>query len=258
MTESPALRLEGPDARGVARVVISRPKVRNSLRVAEMKALGELVATAARDARCIVIAGEGGAFCAGRDLSEADPERDDTLAILRDAIHPSIAAVHACPVPTIAQVDGPALGFGFGLALACDLSFVADDARLGSPFRAIGCVPDSGAHWFMAQRIGRHRALELIYGGTLLSGREAARIGLVNRSVAGSALAGTVDAFAAQIAGGPPLAFAASKAVLAEGDSLARTLELEAQAQARMLASHDGIEGIRAFQAKRPPRFLGR
>lgn len=258
MTESPALRVEGPDAAGVARIVLSRPKVRNSLRVAEMRALGELVTAAARDARCIVIAGEGGAFCAGRDLSEADPERDDTLAILRDAIHPSIAAVHACPVPTIAQVDGPALGFGFGLALACDLAFVADDAKLGSPFRAIGCVPDSGAHWFMAQRIGRHRALELILGGTLLSGREAARIGLVNRSVAGAELAGTVAAFAAHVAGGPPLAFAASKAILAQGDSLERTLDLEARAQADMLRTHDGIEGIRAFQAKRPPTFVGR
>jgi enoyl-CoA hydratase/carnithine racemase len=252
-----ALRLEDAGD-GVVRIVIARPQVKNSLRVAEMRALGELVRAAAERARCVVITGEGGSFCAGRDLSEADPERDDTLAILRDSIHPSIAAVHTCPVPTIAAVDGPALGFGFGLALACDLTIAADDARLGSPFRNIGCVPDSGAHWFMAQRIGRHRALELVYTGALLSGREAARIGLVNRSVAGSVLADTVAALARTVAAGPPLAFRASKDVLARQDSLADALELEAHAQAAALRSADGIEGIRAFRQKRTPRFTGR
>ena len=257
MTDEAALRLEDAGD-GVARVVISRPQVKNSLRVAQMQALGDWVRTAAEWARCIVITGEGGSFCAGRDLSEADPQHDDTLAILRDAIHPTIVAVHDCPVPTVAAVDGPALGFGFGLALACDLTVVADDARLGSPFRNIGCVPDSGAHRFMAQRIGRHRALELIYTGALLSGREAARIGLVNRSVAGAALASTVLALARSIAAGPPLAFKASKAILAREVSLQEGLDLEAQAQAQALRTADGIEGIRAFQEKRTPRFTGR
>ena len=257
MSDAGALRLEGP-VDGVARIVISRPKVKNSLRVADMAALGALVHRAAEAARSIVVAGEGGAFCAGRDLADADPERDDTQAILDDSIHPTIAALAACPVPTIAQVEGPALGFGFGLALACDLTVVADDARLGSPFRNIGCVPDSGAHWFMAQRIGRHRALELIYTGTLLSGREAARIGLVNRAVAGLALADTVARLAAHVAGGPPLAFRASKSILSQAGSLDATLALEARAQAEALRSQDGIEGIRAFQHKRRPRFVGR
>jgi len=232
--------------------------VKNSLRVAEMRRLGELIREAAAEARCIVVAGDGGSFCAGRDLAEANPETDDTLAILRESIHPTIAALADCRVPTLAEVDGPALGFGLGLALACDLTIVADDARLGSPFRAIGCVPDSGAHWFMAQRIGRHRALELIYTGTLISGREAARIGLVNRSVAGERLADTVAALARTIAAGPPLAFRASKDILDTGRSLPQVLDQEAEAQAAALRSHDGIEGIRAFQQKRAPRFQGR
>lgn len=257
MSATDTLRVEDTGD-GVVRIVIARPHVKNSLRLAEMRALGDLVRDAVERARCIVITGEGGSFCAGRDLSEADPERDDTLAMLRDAIHPSIAAVHASPVPTIAAVDGPALGFGFGLALACDLTIAADDSRLGSPFRTIGCVPDSGAHWFMAQRIGRHRALELIYTGTLLSGREAARIGLVNRSVAGSTLSDTVATLARTVAAGPPLAFRASKDILARQASLSDALELEARAQAAALRSADGIEGIRAFQQKRPPRFTGR
>ena len=257
MNAAEALRVQ-ESGDGITRIVISRPHVRNSLRTDDMRALGDLVRATAERARCIVITGEGGSFCAGRDLSEADPEHDDTLALLRDSIHPTIAAVHDCPVPTIAAVDGPALGFGFGLALACDLTVVADDAKLGSPFRNIGCVPDSGAHWFMAQRIGRHRALELIYTGTLLSGRESARIGLVNRSVAGAMLADTVDALARTVAAGPPLAFRASKNVLARQASLADALELEAHAQAAALRTADGIEGIRAFQQKRTPRFTGR
>ena len=91
-------------------------------------------------------------------------------------------------MPTIAAVHGACLGTGLGLALACDIVYAADDARIGSPFARIGAVLDSGAHAAFVSRVGPHRALELIYTGRLLSGREAAEWGLVNRSVAGADL----------------------------------------------------------------------
>src|SRR5207247_10895798 len=109
-------------------------------------------------------------------------------AILRDTFNPLMEQMAHFPAPTIAAVQGAALGTGLGLALACDLVYAADDARIGSPFARIGAVLDSGAHLAFVQRVGTHRALELIYTGRLLSGREAAEWGLVNGSVPADAL----------------------------------------------------------------------
>lgn len=240
----------------VAILTIDRPASRNSLTVADMRAVGDFVAQAGRDARCLLIRGAGGAFCAGRDLSETDLEREDSAEVLKTSIHPSIHALYHCAIPTIAAVEGPALGFGLGLALACDLTLAADDAVLGSPFRRIGCVPDCGAHWLLRERIGRHRALELIYGGDLVSGRQAAALGLVNRAVGRSELAGTALAMARRIAQGPTQALRASKEILG-ATSFEQTLEWEAQAQGRALRSDDGREGVRAFLEKRAAHFRG-
>lgn len=244
-------------ADGIATLTICRPAAKNALRLAEMRALGDHVRAAAAQARCLLVRGAGGAFCAGRDLAESDFEREDSTAVLRDTIHPAIHALYHCPIPTVAAVEGPALGFGLGLALACDLTLAADDALFGSPFRRIGCVPDSGAHWLMRERIGRHRALELIFGGRLISGREAAALGLVNRSIGRSELADAAAVTARQLADGPTLAFAASKRILSAG-TLEETLEQEAAAQGHALRTDDGREGIRAFLDKRAPRFHGR
>ncbi len=107
----------------------------------------------------------------------------------------------------IAAVQGACLGTGLGLALACDIVYAADDARIGSPFARIGAVLDSGAHAAFVSRVGPHRALELVYTGRLLSGREAEQWGLVNRSVAGADLLRRTRELAASIARGPTAAF---------------------------------------------------
>jgi enoyl-CoA hydratase/carnithine racemase len=161
------------------------------------------------------------------------------------------------PIPTVALVRGPALGLGFGLALACDITLVADDALLGSPFRTIGCVLDSGGHYFLERRLGRHRAAELVFTGRLLSGREAAQIGLVNRALAAVDLDAHGLELAREIAAGPTAAFRSSKEILRGDRALPEILELEARYQAEALASRDGREGIRAFQEKRKPKFIG-
>lgn len=241
----------------VAVVTLDRPEAKNSLTLPQMEALGRRIGEA-RDARCLVIRGAGGAFCAGRDLKATDPENDDTEAILNGVVHPVLQAVHDAPMPTIALVHGPALGFGFGLALACDLTLVADDAKLGSPFRNIGAVLDSGGHWFLRERVGRHRAAELVFTGRLMSGREAAAMGLVNASHGASDLDAVGMKLAASIAAGPTAAFRSTKEILDTATGFDDTLRLEAIHQARALAGEDGREGIRAFQEKRRPRFVGR
>jgi len=244
---------------GLATVCMNRPAAKNSLRVADMVAVGTAVVEASNaGARAILFRGEGGAFCAGRDLKDTNPETDDTLSILRDQINPALRCVLECEVPTIAQVAGPALGFGFGLALACDIAIAADDAVFGSPFRNIGAVLDSGAHFHLRERVGRHRAAELIFTGRLVSGREAAAMGLVNRSVGASDLARSTEALARDIATGPTGAFRASKRILSCMGSSVEMADLEAMAQAEALAGPDGREGIQAFKDKRKPRFVGR
>jgi enoyl-CoA hydratase/carnithine racemase len=166
------------------------------------------------------------------------------------------------PAPSFAAVHGPCLGIGLGLALACDVVYVADDAKIGSPFARIGAVLDSGAHSFFVRRLGSHRALELIYTGTLISGREAEAWGLVNRSMDKAILLERVRATAAAIAQGPTAAFLESKRIVRrienEGLGLAEVLRSEAKAQGAASRTADYREGISAFQSKRSPRFVGR
>jgi 2-(1,2-epoxy-1,2-dihydrophenyl)acetyl-CoA isomerase len=252
-----AVRLEFEGT--VAIVTIDRPEAKNALTIPQIETLGNLIGDAIRQgARCLVVRGNRESFCAGRDLKETDPECDDTRALLENAIHPTLRAVRNAPIPTLALVHGPALGFGFGLALACDVTYVADDARLGSPFRNIGAILDSGGHWFLRERVGSHRAAELVFSGRLISGREAAAMGLVNASYGASDLHEVGMVAARSFASGPTAAFLSTKVILDTATDYEDTLRLEAIGQGAALAGPDGREGIRAFQEKRKPRFVGR
>lgn len=252
-----ALRLEL--AGGVASIVIDRPEKKNSLTVDQMGQVGTLVEQAVeKGARCIVIKGVSDVFSAGRDLQGVDTQNEDTLAIIREVINPSLAKVRNCPVPTIASVKGPALGFGFGLALACDMTYAADNALLGSPFRNIGLILDSGGHFYLKDRVGAHRAAEIIFTGKMFSGKDAAKMGLINRSLGAMDLDEFVQALARSIASGPTAAFKATKEILACGDGYDAMAELEAHHQSTLIRGEDGTEGIRAFQEKRKPKFVGR
>ena len=191
------------------------------------------------------------------------PLHEDGEAILRDIFNPLMTRMAGLAVPTIAAVHGACLGTGLGLALACDIVYAADDARIGSPFARIGAVLDSGAHAAFVSRVGPHRALELVYTGRLLSGREAAEWGLVNRSVAGADLVRRTRELARAIAHGPTAAFLESKRIvrmIQDGSAVARRtlLAAEAAAQGRASRTHDYQDGISAFQEKRKPSFTGR
>lgn len=243
----------------VARIVLNRPAAKNSLRPEDMAQLAECLEEAERSgARCMVLSGAGGAFSAGRDIAGADPATDDNLGLLRDVIHPVLKKVRDLQVPTIAMVEGPCLGVGFGLAFACDMVIAAEDAVMGSPFRNIGVILDSGGHYHLRTRIGVHRAFELIYTGRLIKGAEAAEMGLINRAVPADALNGEVMKLAGHIAAGPTRAFLISKRILNEDLGFDATLDEEAQGQQDACTSADGVEGFRAFQEKRKPVFTGK
>jgi 2-(1,2-epoxy-1,2-dihydrophenyl)acetyl-CoA isomerase len=247
---------------GVAELVLNRPDKMNAMNDDMVREIMQsLDAVEAGGARAFLLRGEGRAFCSGRDLAGADPLHEDGEAILRDVFNPLIERMAGLPVPTIAAIHGACLGTGLGLALACDVIYAADDARIGSPFARIGAVLDSGAHAAFVARLGAHRALELIYTGRLLSGREAAVWGLVNRSVAGADLVRRCRELASTIARGPTAAFLESKRmvrrIVDEAPSFTEVLAAEAAAQGRASRTHDYQDGITAFQEKRKPAFTG-
>ncbi len=247
---------------GVAELVLNRPDKMNAMNLAMVHGIAEsLDAIEQAGARALLVRGAGRAFCSGRDLADADPLHEDGEAVLRDVFNPLIERMAGVAVPTIAAVHGACLGTGLGLALACDIVYAADDARIGSPFARIGAVLDSGAHAAFVSSVGPHRALELVYTGRLLSGREAAEWGLVNRSVAGADLVRRTREMAASIARGPTSAFLESKrlvrAITDGGPSFSDVLAAEAAAQGRASRTHDYQDGISAFQEKRKPAFTG-
>lgn len=247
----------------VAEIVLNRPDKLNAVTEAMAKDFISVCDQAEGEGmRAILLRGEGAGFCAGRDLADADPGNEDAEAILNSVFNPVIKRIAALRMPTFAAVHGACLGVGLGMALACDIVYIADDAKIGSPFARIGAVLDSGGHSFFASRIGAHRALELIYTGRLLSGAEAAEWGLVNQSMAKEKLLEHARSVASQVAKGPTAAFKESKHILRrideEGLGLFAVLRCEAQAQGAAGKTADYKEGISAFQQKRAPKFTGR
>ena len=248
---------------GLAEIVLNRPDKLNALNSAMVGELNECLDRAAsQGVRAMLLRGEGSAFSAGRDLADADPGNEDAEAIIESTINPLIKRIVAFPAPTFAAVHGACLGAGLGLALGCDVVYIADDAKIGSPFARIGAVLDSGGHSFFVSRLGTHRALELIYTGRFLSGLEAAALGLVNQSRPRDSLLAHTRKIAAQVAQGPTAAFMQSKRMVRRIDEealgLFAVLKCEAQAQGAAGRTADYKEGISAFQQKRTPKFQGK
>jgi 2-(1,2-epoxy-1,2-dihydrophenyl)acetyl-CoA isomerase len=247
----------------VAELVINRPERRNALDTAAVADLTDALRELEKNLpRALLLCGVGKAFCAGRDLSDAQPLTEDARAIVAEQGNPMIAGLAGLQCPTVAAVQGPALGYGLGLALACDLLIVGESAKIGSPFAAIGAVLDSGAHHFLCSRIGPARTLELVYTGRFLSGAEAVEWGIANAVHADEELLGAARALVARIAAGPTSAFVASKNIVRRvadgGASLEDVLAAEAEGQGAASRTRDYGEGMTAFQEKRKPTFTGR
>jgi enoyl-CoA hydratase/carnithine racemase len=241
----------------VAILELDRPDKKNAVPRAEIERLGEILdSDALRNARCVVLRGTGGVFCAGMDLTDIDP-KEYPYHNLAHRIGPVLERLRELPAPTISSVAGPALGFGFGLAMCCDITVATESATFGSPFRRIGMVLDSGGHYFLNRRIGHHRAAELIFTGRMINGAEAAQIGLINRAVPESELEGATMEMARRIASGPTVALKESKKILVQAHGLSQVLEMEARAQSVAVKTKDAKEGLRSFMEKRDPNFTG-
>lgn len=251
------------DDTGVRVLCMNRPSSKNSLDSELVTALGDALdaAASASDVRTLILTGAGGAFCSGVDLKSAkeDLESEPRLSARLHAFHRVIHAITGLSVPVIAAVDGPAVGFGADLALACDLRLLSSTAYLEEKFVALGLMPDGGATFHLPRLIGLGRALDALLLGTRIDAAKALELGLASRVVEPERLRDEALGLARKLAAGPPLALAAIKRATRaslEG-TFASALERERTGQLELLASADFREGLSAFFERRAPKFDG-
>ncbi len=246
----------------VAHITLNNPDKLNAVDEQAVRDLGDAYAEAERaGVRSLVLTGEGRAFCAGRDISGVDPRDDDVMGYLDGIVTPVLQRMSSFPAPTFAAAQGACLGVGLGLLIATDVVYVADTAKIGSPFAALGATLDSGGHALFVERLGAHRTLDLIYSGRLMSGSEAVTAGLFSQAMLPEMVHEATLAAASRAAQGATAAFVASKRLVAalrdERLGLWQSMRQENAAQAALCDTDDYREGFAAFQEKRPPLFEG-
>ena len=251
---------------GVALLTLNRPQRLNALRWQSWDEIEDAVERLSSDdgVRALVITGAGRGFCSGTDLGAARP-LPDLPAVGRSERHrapySSTAKLIACPIPTIAAVNGVAAGAGLSLCLACDIRLAGEAARFSAIWSQRGLLADFGATYLLPRIVGMAKGLELMYTGDIIDANEALRIGLVSRVVAAEALMPTALALAERLAQGAPIALELVKRLayrqwLAELEDQVR-LEEHYQ-RSRTMDSDDAQEGLQAFKEKREPQFKGR
>jgi len=210
--------------------------------------------------RAVVITGAEGNFCSGADLTDPGRGADQRpmIASMRD-ISDSLMRLHRLPKPTLAKVDGVAVGIGMSLALGCDLVIASDRARFAEIFPKRGLTVDGGSGWLLPRLIGIQKAKELAFFGDIISAPEALALGLVNRVVPVDELDKVVDEWAARLASGPTVALGLTKVMIndAFNVTLDQALEGEARGQHITFTTQDTVEAMRAFVEKREPNFKG-
>lgn len=248
---------------GVAVLTLANPGQRNAMSDAMtaswVAAIDELAQD--RDVRAVVVTGEGSAFCSGGNTSWIASEPDAGVDALRNRMLPFYRAwlsIRRLEVPTIAAINGPAIGAGLCLALACDLRYAARGARMGVPFVKLGMHAGMAATYLLPDVVGSAAARDLLLTGRLVDADEALGLGLVSRVLDPDSFHDEVLATAGEIAATAPIASRLTKVALAGGHADFETaLQWEALAQPITLATADLQEGIAAARAKRAPQFRG-
>jgi 2-(1,2-epoxy-1,2-dihydrophenyl)acetyl-CoA isomerase len=265
--ETVRLRRDG----GVATIELHRPEKMNAWdRQMGVDLLAHLTTAAEDDdVRAIVLTGAGRAFSSGADLTAfgkpgevelTEEGRPDLQKALHERYHPPITLIREMPKPVVAAVNGPCVGVGLSLALACDLVIAAESAYFLLAFVNIGLVPDGGSSVFIPSRIGFTRAAELAMLGERLPAPRALEWGLVNRVVADDALGEEAAALGARLAAGPTASYAGTKRQLNNWlyARMEEQLDLEAAIQQEMARTDDFVEGATAFAQRRQAAFRGR
>ena len=248
---------------GVAVVTMNRPHTKNALNRALLEALTKALGDAAADpeVRAIVLTGSGGSFCSGADLKAAMTEGGlENPGARVEEFHQVIRAVTRAPKIVLAAVDGPAVGFGCDLALACDLRIASPTAYFQEKFVKIGLMPDGGGTFWLPRLVGLQRAMEIMLFGEPVNATRSLELGLVGKIVPQDELLREAMTMAHTIAKGPPLAYAWIKKGVAAalGGTIDDALATEKEGQTKCLTSADCMEGVMSWMEKREPRFSGR
>jgi 2-(1,2-epoxy-1,2-dihydrophenyl)acetyl-CoA isomerase len=277
---------------GVAIITLNRPDSLNAMGGDLMPMLAQYLQQATYDTsiRCVVLTGAGRAFCAGGDVKdmgrrpgvggaavpgtdakkEAQKEGDSKRPSVFNLLDPAVTGLrksqmdtsyvlHSMPKPTIAMVNGHAVGAGLSLALACDLRIASDKAKFGTAFRNVALSGDYGGSFYMQRLVGMGKARELYLTAEIIQADEALRLGMVTRVVPHEQLAEETLAFAAKLALGPTATYARMKENLNLGEyaDLRTLMDQEAQYMRLMGLSNDHREAAGAFVEKRDPKFVG-
>jgi len=252
------IKFESAD--GIARVTLAAPERRNSLTPGEFAELRDILASIAASAehRAVVLTGEGTAFCSGAYLTLDGPPVS-SITVMRQ-INETARMLFRLPQPTVAAVNGHAVGAGMSLALGCDLVIASANAKFSQIFVKRGLSPDFGSSWLLPRIVGLQAAKKLALLGDIIGADEAARLGIVTEVVSPEELTEAATRLARRLADGPPIALALTKELLNQSftSGFDEALDREAAVAATNTAAEDATEALKAFTEKRAPVFRGR
>lgn len=247
-------------------LTLNHPEVVNAISASMMEgAQKALDLVMEKNARALVVTGEGRGFCSGANLAEGMAQGatsiPESISMRLDNLyHPLLRRLRDLPLPVISAINGPAVGIGMSFALMGDLVFAARSAYFQHSFARIGLVPDGGSTWLLPRLVGLARARELSFLSEKLPAEKALEWGLINRVYGDAALMDETLKVAGQLADGPTVALAGIRRLYWESPHHGHDAQLELEKHHQMIAggTQDFIEGVSAFLGKRAPKFTGR
>jgi len=251
---------------GIGRITLNRPETLNAWTSEFGAELKRAVNEDAADSsiRAVLITGAGRGFSSGADLKAGfDPHPEDGMPnvsqTLHEVYHPIIVGIRELEKPVVAAVNGPAVGIGLSLALACDLILAAESAFFGLAFVNIGLMPDGGSTLFVPAAVGKARAFQMAMLGERIEPQRALDWGLINAVHPDDRLMDEANALVERLAAGPTRSYAGTKRALNKMlyPDIPGQLDLEAELQHALARSKDFQEGVGAFIEKRQPQFTG-